>query len=209
MALISEIIDTLGNPKRSLAAGLLKARAVVRQSAHRDLILWVDCELLGYVDRKHVPLYRRLPADVVANVKRPSCRAVAHAISVLQLAEEQRDCVTCIHLSDAVSALEEFTAGTEKSFVAPVALESQQLVRQLLPEEAGIEKLWVQCDRQSVVDALDAIRARLLNFMVALQKRVGDIEETNSAGMFAAIDIGSLFEHLIQTPNIAGIHRGN
>lgn len=193
MSLISEIIHTLGTEGRSLTAGLLKTRALLRQSGNRELRAWVDCELLGYRDRSTVPSYRRVPADVFANVGSPPSQVAAHPIVVLHLPEEQRDAVACIHLTDAVGALEEFVASPEERFVVPITLQAHPFMSDVLPEDAQVQRAWSQCDRQSIVDALAAIRSRLLDFMCGLQRRLGPTEETDMAATLAAIGTRHLF----------------
>lgn len=109
--LIDDIIGLLSSEEGNITDALLKTKVLLHQIGHRELVSWVNDELNGYANESEVPLYRKLKAEVRANLVSMTFRADSHPIPVGHLTEEQRESITSLDARESLASIVELAKG--------------------------------------------------------------------------------------------------
>lgn len=210
MSLMDEIIDELSSSEKSLTEALLKTKVLLHKIGHKELTEWINNELNGYSEKSHLPEYRILPAQVLANAENVAYQFNAHPIPLSHLSKQQRESLENVRIYQSLAVLENFAKGTGRHFESPIEMEANALLSKGLTKGTIIQRAWRQISKNDITQILIQVRSRLLDFVLDLHDEVGetpsdkDLKEKTSD-----IDASGLFNNAIFGDNatiVVGSH---
>jgi hypothetical protein len=198
MKLLDEIIELLSTEKGSLTDALLKTKVLLHSLGQTELIAWVNSELNGYREEQEIPEYRKVPAQVLANLSSISFQADSHPLPIGHLTKEQREGLETENMPQSLAVLEKFSENPDGALTSPIPLEYNGLLGKTLARGVSIQRAWSQIQISSVVQILTEVRSRLLDFVLNLRDKLPD---EPSAEEKKSIDTKSLFNNAILGDN--------
>ncbi|MEX2516662.1 MAG: response regulator receiver protein [Gammaproteobacteria bacterium] len=198
MKLIDQIIELLSTEKGSLTDALLKTKVLLHSLGQTELIAWVNSELNGYHDDQDIPDYRKVPAQVLANLASMTFQANSHPLPIGHLSDKQRENLESSNLTQSLAVLEKFSENPDGSLSSPIPLEYNGLLGKHLANGVSIQRAWSQVEVSSIIQILTEVRSRLLDFVLNLKDQ---LPEDSSPQDRQAIDTKALFNNAILGDN--------
>ena len=198
MKLINQIVDILSSEDGSLTDSLLKTKVLLHNLGQAESIAWVNSELNGYSEEQELPSYRKVNAQVLANLSSISFQANSHPLPIAHLSEEQREGLETAKMRQSLAVLEKFSQNPEGGLESPIPLENNALLGKNLARGVAIQRAWSQIEVSSIVQILTEVRSRLLDFVLLLQDQLPD--EPSQAEK-QSVDTKSLFNNAILGDN--------
>jgi|GEM_PF-4165824 len=168
------VLADVVNPGVKVSDVLRKAKILATQLHSSDLNLWIDSELNGY-DYEKVPEYRILPPNLQGNFSGPFQSSLRHAaIPITAVPDEIRKLIASIRIKHSIGEIEGIASADSKSMNVTVPPQiAGMLDRVYIDMECYA--IWQQVPMSSFVGIIDAVRNRLLNFMLELTKVQDDL----------------------------------
>jgi hypothetical protein len=209
MNLIDEIVEMLSSTDGSLTGALLKTKVLLHKIGHEELVAWVNHELNGYPDSAELPEYRRLSAQVLANMTNGAWQATGHPVPLGHLTKEQRESLEIARMGQSLAVLEKM-AGKGKKLQAAIPMEANGLLSEGLASGFKIQSAWCETTTASLEQIFIQVRSRLLDFVLGLKGRLGeDVPNSEIKQRTGSIDTSGLFRSAIfgdNTTIVVGSH---
>jgi hypothetical protein len=203
MKLLNDIIDLLMNESGSLNEALLKTKVLLFKIGQQELVGWVNDEINGYATNESVPEYRRLQARVLGNVANLRYRYSNYQLPLMHLEPKFRDFLTSAPLAQSLGVLETLVGDGKKSLTVPIAPEFLGLLSQTFDGGYAVQNAWSQIEQSQVRQVLIEVRSRLLDFILALQKEIGeDMSDEDVKKVTAALDVKGMFHGAVLGDNV-------
>jgi hypothetical protein len=196
MNLLDEIVDLLSDKKGSLTDALLKTKVLMHRIGHKELAEWVNDELNGYPKDRRVPSYRIIGSRVVGHIQNIRMIYGSQPLPTGHLPEEIQKYLHEHEMRDSISVLEQFTTDPDKHLTMPLGPEFYSPISQAL-EGAWVQKAWIQMEPTQIMHGLTEIRSRLLDFVLDLQDKLGDVEDSEVKNVAKNIDAPTMFQHTV------------
>jgi hypothetical protein len=199
MQLFDDIVSLLSDDKGSLASALLKTKVLMHRIGHKDIDGWLNSELNGYSGGGGVPDYRVVGAQLVGTVENMARRHTNVTLASFHLSEEFRERFCKAHLGHSVTELQEFAVAKEGSVGSAVPPEFYGILGKPY-DNAYVTSAKSIIGSTQIAGVLVEIRSRLLEFVLNLQDKIGDVPEAdlkkaaagvNTQGLFASAVFGS------------------
>lgn len=199
MQLFEDIITLLSDENGSLSSALLKTKILMHRIGHKDIDGWLNSELNGYSRNGEVPDYRIVGARLIGSVENMARRYTNVTLATLHLPADFREKVCTARLGHSVTELEEFSRAQEGSVACPVPPEMYGVLSQPYQGSYVTSAKSVVGSTQ-IAGVLVEIRTRLLEFVLNLQDKIGDVPETelkkaasevNTQGLFTSAVFGA------------------
>ncbi|MDB5975063.1 MAG: response regulator receiver protein [Nevskia sp.] len=198
MKLVDELVDLLSDESTSLSAALLKTKVLLHKIGHKELVEWVNHELNGYEDKDNLPAYRILPAQVLANMANPAYQVNSHPIPLMHLDSEYRESLQNAPMHQSLAVLEQFLSKAENHLESPIPMEANPLLGRSLGNGYRIQRAWCQISITDVTQILVQVRSRLLDFILELKERVGNVKDDDElVQKKSSLDAQNLFNSAI------------
>lgn len=195
--LLNQIVDLLSDEKGSLTDALLKTKVVLHKIGHKELVEWVNDELNGFPQEKDVPTYRVIPARLVCTLQNLAFIYKEQTLPISHLSEEYRKHFSTNEMRESISALEKFAAKPHGHLIHPIAPELYSMFDEVL-NGAWILNARIQMEPTQIMNTLIEVRSRLLDFVLNLQDKLGDIESDAEAKQIAqTFDARAIFQHTV------------
>lgn len=186
--LLQEVIDDLVNTDKSLSAALMKLNYFGRLIKNQELVDYTQCELNGYKEKaENVPAYRRtigtLYIDMQMYIHRHSGQ-----LPISMLEEPYRTSLSYVYVREGIAAIEKLVRESESSdsggqIVTPLPMEMLHILqipaRKLYKSDVRVDVIGARLagNASIVVEIPNAIRTKLLNFVMSIAENFGyDIE---------------------------------
>jgi len=196
MKLFDEIVDALSSTETSLRTALLKTKVLMHRIGHQELAEWVNDELNGYGAQAEVPEYRKIGGTLKGAVSNGIRRYSEYALPTWHLEDRIRTYFEKRNIAQSVGALEELVASGKASFIMQHPVEMGAPISKAL-QGYVVESLWTEVAGAQLVSILDAVRSRLLDFVLGLQEKLGDIPEAEMKEAAKGIDAPAMFQHAV------------
>jgi hypothetical protein len=196
MKLLDEIVDLLSDKRGSLTDALLKTKVLMHRIGHKELAQWVKDELNGYPTDKPVPSYRIVGSRVVGNIQNMRMIYGNQPLPTGHLPEEMQKYLHEHEMRESISVLEQFTTDPDKHLTMPLGPELYGPISQAF-DGAWVQKAWIQMEPTQIMHGLTEIRSRLLDFVLGLQEKLGDIEDSEVKNVAQNIDAPTMFQHTV------------
>lgn len=171
MSLLREIQDAAIDSNTELAVLLRKCKVLAARLGNPEFKQWVENELSGYNDVESLPDYRILIVNSKGDFSGPFQSGIRNAnIPLLCIKEELRKSLSHSYLNQSVAAMEALvesaSGGTLKEPWNPdlVAYFGQDIY-----ENMNCMQAWKVIPVTGIVAALDAVRNRILNFVLEIE----------------------------------------
>lgn len=207
MSLIQQLQDDIINPDISLASILRRSRILAYRLGHDELKTWVDNELNGYPDNDSIPSYRRFTAHNYGDFYGPfDYHAKNVPIAVIDLADTIKDLVQEVVFGESIGVVEDMMNnpgmrehGAIKFSWPQEAVKLANLTTYKGAVERGthLVSAWRNVGSNDTTRVLEAVRNKLLAFVLELQDQFPELTESNDK-------IGDI--PLDQTNNIFHMH---
>ncbi|WP_250519214.1 hypothetical protein [Caballeronia sp. ATUFL_M1_KS5A] len=208
MRLFDEIVDLLSNDRASLGSALLKTKILMHRIGHKELDPWINDELNGYPADAVVPEYRIVGARLTGTLENIARRYSGVTLATLHLPEKVRENLCTAHLGHSVVELEGFATAKDGTVATAVPPELYGLLGQAY-DGAHVTNARSIIGATQVAGVLVEIRSRLLDFVLNLQDKIGNIAEEDMKKAAEGINAQEMFNSAVFGANatiIVGSH---
>ncbi|MBU3068267.1 hypothetical protein KOI40_00365 [Aestuariicella sp. G3-2] len=179
MSLLREIQDTAIDSRTELAVLLRKCKVLAARLGNPEFKQWVECELSGYDDIDDLPDYRVLTVNSKGHFSGPFQSGLRNAdIPLMCINEKLRKNLTHSYLNQGVASMESLvndaSGGTLQE---PWNPDLVAYVGQDIYEGMNCMQAWKVIPVTGIVAALDAVRNRILNFVLEIEAESPDAGE--------------------------------
>lgn len=177
--LVEEIKNDIVNEKVSLSTALRKAKLLAFELKSDDFRKWVDSELSGYGSAIEIPSYRKIAAQNLGIFSGPFRSRIENMmIPTYNLPDSIKEFAEEITFPEGVKELESLIQ-TNKTVQRKWSAEAVILAREHIHVSGGhiLVDAWQPITKQALVGILDAVRNRLLDFLLDLQTAYPQIAE--------------------------------
>lgn len=171
MTLLRQIQDAAIDSSTSLPTLLRKCKVLSSRLGSDEFKRWIDCELSGYPDSNDLPDYRVLDVTSKGHFIGPYGHELRNTdIPTFNIPEEIRETMERCYLTQPVAALEMLVSGSVKDNLEEpwnpnlVAYLGKKIYTSMKCMQA-----WKVIPRSGVVAAIDAVRTRVLNFVLEIE----------------------------------------
>lgn len=183
MSLLREIQDAAIDSHTSLATLLRKCKVLAARLGNKEFKNWVESELSGYDDLENLPEYRILKVNSKGHFSGPFQSGLRNAdIPLLCIDEEFREMLSHSYLSQPVAAMESLVNDTESNTLSePWNPDLVAYFGQKIYQNMNCMQAWKVIPVPAVVATLDAIRNRILNFVLEMETEYPDAGEAQAS----------------------------
>ena len=210
MNLISQIIDDLTEDSKSLNSSLLKTKVLADKMDNDAVFSWVNNEINGYPDINVLPEYRILPASAIGTFANRFQILRNVSIPTNGLDHEVKEALTKMRISNSVSNLEHHINNDRGELGVSIPLDLCAYLSQHISINGQLQFGKITVGRNMIVELLNNVRSRLLEFLLKIRKEFNDDENYSESkqmidNIFNGTIIGSNFifsgNHNQQTVN--------
>ncbi|MCA8285743.1 AbiTii domain-containing protein [Burkholderia vietnamiensis] len=196
MQLFDDIVNLLSDDKGSLASALLKTKVLMHRIGHRDLDNWLNSELNGYTSNAQIPDYRIVGMQLVGTVETVAWRRRGVTLPIFHLKDNIRERLCRAHLGHSVAELEEMATAEEGTLGSVVPPELYGMLSEPY-DGAHVTSARSLIGTTQIAGVLVEIRSRLLEFVLNLQDKVGDIPEKDLKTAAKGINTQEMFNSAV------------
>ena len=184
MSIIQQLQDNIVNEQVSLASILRRAKILAYGLKHDEFKKWVDNELNGYPDNDSIPSYRRFTAHNLGYFSGAFQHVENVPIPTINFPEQIKDFVRELDLDMGVGTLENLMNnpdmrkdGAVKAHWPPdvLAVAAQYQIY----ANMNLLSAWKAVSSNHVTEVLEAVRDKLLAFVLELQSSFPELAESD------------------------------
>lgn len=195
MNLLKEIRDEIISDTISLSTILRKARVLASLLKNDGFLKWVLSELNGYQEIKNVPRYRKLNVPSTGNFSGPfGSNASNLPIPTFNLPDSVKKFVEVTYIMEGVKALESLVESKEKHVVINWDPDMIALCQSKIYDNMNLYSACKRFGINSVVQILDSIRNKLLEFILQLLEQNPTINSEDEIKKIPEEKVNSAFE---------------
>jgi hypothetical protein len=183
MNLIQKLQNDIIDPKTNLSSILREAKVLASVLKNEEFKKWVNNELNGYQDNmRDIPDYRRLYTQSFGFFAGPFGGSLKNApIPSLSLPEKFREFSTKLVFTTGVRVLETYLEDERADLNVHWPADLIAIISDKVYQGYNCISAWKIVDRGQIVQILDTVRNRLLNFVLELQERYPEINKSEDA----------------------------
>ena len=171
MSLLKRIQDTTLDQNCDVANLLRLCKVFAAQADAPDLTEWVAHELNGYTTDEGLPDYRRLRVTSRGHFSGPYGRNLRNADMPIQcLPKEYRETYRFAAIKESVGSLQATATNAKDTLILPWPTEAVQFFGSKMYEGMHCMQAWKILSAGALLGILDAVKTRVLDFTLALQK---------------------------------------
>jgi hypothetical protein len=172
MKLIREIRDGVTDSNVELSTVLRKAKILAVTLGNQEFKDWVSRELGGYPARSEVPNYREIVSPPLGNFIGPFQHISGYLLPVSHMPDFLREDATVIRFVHPIKEVESMARSGGDSLRHPWPAEVVMLLREQfqMTGNCNLVEVYQPISRAQLEAVVDAIRNRLLDFLLALQE---------------------------------------
>lgn len=183
MDLIQSLQQDILKPDMDISSILRKAKVLASALNNREINVWADRELKGYSSDEELPEYRKFPATNMGFFINDSNTQTLNnvPISLLNIQNEKiRNSLMNLEIHQGVKFLESAIKSGNKDFRNRWPAEIISLYSRSFLQNATCMDAWKAISVHKYEQVLDDIRTCLLDFLLELQERYPNIQESSS-----------------------------
>tara|TARA_R110002012_G_scaffold83884_1_gene210677 strand:- start:2863 stop:3756 length:894 start_codon:yes stop_codon:yes gene_type:complete len=179
MSLLREIQDAAIDSNTELAALLRKCKVLAARLGNPEFKKWVENELSGYVEIENLPDYRILTVNSKGNFSGPFQSGLRNAdIPLMCIDEGFRQHLVYSYLSHGVASMESLVRDASGGTLQePWNPDLVAIVGRGIYQGMNCMQAWKVIPVAGIVATLDAIRNRILNFVLEIEAEFPDAGE--------------------------------
>ncbi|WP_026451471.1 hypothetical protein [Aequorivita capsosiphonis] len=181
MELVQQIINDLIDDEKSLNSALLKTKVLASRIQNSELLTWVNSELSGYKKYEDLPDYRKnIFNDLKGNFLNGRMKYVNTQIPTVGLEEEFESQLRTSEFMMSISSLEKLIKSEKSSILtSPVRAEIAAIIEDNWQNMGNpylqIISVYKEMSKNSIVEIINNVRNKLLDFMLAIDGKFGDL----------------------------------
>jgi hypothetical protein len=192
MKLFDDIVELLSDKAGSLTDAMLKTKVLMHKIGHKEVAGWLNDELNGYSKEKAVPDYRVIPVRLVGNLRNIAYVYSNQTLPTAHLSEKLQKEFSRDELRQSIHVLEELASRSDGHLIHPVAPELYAKFGEAL-DGFWVDNAWTQMEPTQIMNGLAQVRSRLLDFVLGLQEKLGDVPEDQMKEAAKGIDAEGMF----------------
>tara|TARA_R110001606_G_scaffold6158_1_gene27795 strand:- start:671 stop:1564 length:894 start_codon:yes stop_codon:yes gene_type:complete len=171
MSLLREIQNAAIDSNTELAALLRKCKVLAARLGNPEFKQWVESELSGYDDIDDLPNYRILQVNSKGHFSGPFQSGLRNAsIPLMCIDEKFRKNLSLSYLTQGVASMESLVnSASGGTLQEPWNSDLVAYVGQDIYEGMNCMQAWKVIPIAGIVSALDAVRNRILNFVLEIE----------------------------------------
>lgn len=176
MSLLREIQYTAIDSNAELTTLLRKCKVLAARLGNAEFKQWVESELSGYNSKEELPDYRVLHVNSKGHFSGLFGSGLRNAdIPMFSIPEELRENLKHSYLMEPVASMEALVANAESGLAQePWNPDLVAFVGQNIYQNMNCMQAWKVIPVTSIVAALDAIRNRILSFVLEIEAEAPD-----------------------------------
>ena len=188
MELISQIINDLIDENKSLNSALLKTKVLASRIQNQELLNWVNNELSGY-NNGNLPDYRReIPNELKGNFINGNMKFTNTQIPTVGLDKNFEKKLRSNDFSESISSLESLVSKEESSTLSgAIRAELASIIEDNWQSMGNpylqLISVYKSISKSSVIEIITNVRNKLLDFMLELDGKYGDLAEIKDLKM--------------------------
>ena len=180
--LLTQLQSDILNSAANLSDILRRAKVLASALGNTEFEQWVDAELNGYHDDVEPPSYRRSMAHNLGDFSGPFQSGLRNApIPISALPKELERLYKEMVLYDGVGGLTSMAESSQESFRMGWSADAIAYTQGLSHPGLDCVQAWMTQPRSTVVQVLDSVRNRLLNFVLELEKNHSEILDSEKS----------------------------
>ena len=178
-ALAETIINELTSTNISLSSPLLKTKVLAYRIKNQELLNWTNHELVGYPILDQVPNYRKTTGDIYADYVKGNLLATDQFIDLKGDPELYE-----MYMCQGIPTMETYTSShVGETFEG----EQRQIIVDFLCSQNSnlqISRIYKKTPANIVLDIVNTVRNRLLDFMLEMEQTYGMVAEIKELKAF-------------------------
>lgn len=182
MKLIERIINELIDTEAPLESPLLKTKVLARRIGHTELENWVQNELDGYENPELIPEYRKSGAQLRGTIINGNRQYNDQPLVIVGLKRELGEFLTSTDFTSSISTLRSMyakrgpTGELEQVLPAEISHFIEENYRNKIGRNPYLQLISARkiISSDQINEVLNAVRMRLLNFMLDLDEKFGN-----------------------------------
>ncbi|MFO0826739.1 MAG: hypothetical protein U0572_01210 [Phycisphaerales bacterium] len=206
MNLFAQIQESLVDEGASLAGILLKCKLLAARLGSQPLQQWIVHETDGYPVRTALPDYREWRMRIKGHFFGPFGTGIRHApVPEACIPQEFRESVHLFHCRQSVASLESTLRGMDSELLTVPMDELALLLGTTVYEDQNCAQAWGEFPKCRFVEVLNAVRGRLLDFTIALEKESPAVATGKGSEAPSPERVSQIFNVTVQGPaNVVG-----
>lgn len=182
MGLIKEIRNEVVDEEKSLTSVLRKAKIVATSLQNGEFKHWVEAELNGYSGEDELPSYRILESPVFGTFSGPQGIAKNVQLPTSQFPDWMGENPREILFGNPIKEIESFAERNDEDLREPWPTETAMMLREKIGMRGMVlNEVYQPITTPQMEAIMDAVRNRLLEFVLELQEINPDILESEEA----------------------------
>ncbi len=179
MSLLREIQDAAISSDVELTTLLRKCKVLAARLGNKEFKVWVDNELSGYKDTADLPDYRILEVNSKGHFAGPFSSALNNAdIPLSCIPEKYRENLSQSNMHEPIASLESLIKNSDGGTAQePWNPDFVAHFGQNIYENMSCMQAWKVIPLTAIVAALDAVRNRILSFVLEIEAEAPDAGE--------------------------------
>jgi hypothetical protein len=179
MSLLREIQNSAIDSKTELSTLLRKCKVLAARLGNPEFKMWVEQELSGYPNQSNLPEYRVIIVNSKGHFSGPFQSGLRNAnIPMLCIPEEFRDMLSHVYLTQPMAALESLVAESENNTIhEPWNPDIVAHFGMKIYQGMNCMQAWKVIPTNAIVATVDAVRNRILNFVLEIESESPDAGE--------------------------------
>ena len=205
MTLLEDIQEAAVDSKSDLAALLRKCKLLAARLGSQPLENWVLWESNGYPDGIDVPNYRVWPLELKGHFYGPLGSGLRHApIPILCLPEKSRQYYQRYECRLSIGSIEAILASANGGNIQVSTGDLALLLGTKVYRGSNCLQAWAEFGANNLVELLNTVRNRVLDFAVAVWKESPQAGDSNSepTANIEAKKVTQIFNTTVVTTNL-------
>lgn len=182
MRLLVELRDLVTDPSARLSDILRKAKVLAVTLQQEDIKAWVTHELNGYPAGVDLPSYRCLNSPPLGTFSGVASQVSNFLLPVSQMPEFIQVWARELRMPSSVAEIEALAHGHSNTLRHPWPVEAVQLMRETIVMPGFVlAEAYQPISKAQLEGILDAVRNRLLDFLLAIQELRPDVVDSDEA----------------------------
>lgn len=173
--LLQQIQEEAVDSKSDVASLLRKCQVLASRLHNDSLKEWIRFELNGYPDPMRIPEYRIVHCQSFGNFFGMGKALNNAPIPEMCVPEEGRDALFSFRFTEGVGCLQELLAHNDGTVSVSWPGDIVALLAQKVYIGMGMLNAYKSCSSQAIVNILETIRNRILDFVLALEENCPDV----------------------------------
>jgi hypothetical protein len=181
-SLFRDLRDSVTDSKTSSLADVLrKAKLLASALGNEEFKQWIDFELKGYPSNQDVPDYRRLNIPSVGTFSGPFRMLENYVLPTFNLPPEVKYHIEYAIFPNSVKEIEEWakTTGLKRQWPTELVLLSASSLK--MADGSVLIEAHQPLSKANLEGILDAVRTRLIDFLIKLQEMDSTIVDSEDA----------------------------